>query len=124
MGATDVIDRKLPLSELPDAVRAITAEPIKFIYDSISSPDSQNALYDVLAPGGQLLIVTVKSVDEKKLTEDKPVTHVFGSAHVPPNREFCVSLYSKLTELLASGDIKVCLLYGCHIYQVLMLCVA
>ena len=114
LGATHVIDRSVPISGLADAVKAITSEPVKVAYDSISLPETQAAAYDVLAPGGQLVIVLDDSIPKEKLTADKEVVHVFGNVHVPENREVGKSLYAKLTELLAAGDIKVS--YDCSEY--------
>lgn len=105
IGATDVIDRTLPLSELADTVKAITLKPIKVAYDSISLPETQNAVYNLLGPGGKLVLVLNEAIDNK--TDDKEVAQVMGNVHVPGQRKLGVSLYSKLTELLAAGDIKV-----------------
>ena len=44
-----------------------------------------------------------KEEDNKK----KYVAHVFGNVHPPAQRELGVGLYKKLTELFASGDLKV-----------------
>lgn len=107
MGATDVIDRTLPFSELPGVLKSITPEPINIVYDSISLPETQNALYDALPPGGQLVIVLASSLDQAKVTDDKFVTQVFGLVLDPAQRKIGVSLFSKLTELLAAGDVKV-----------------
>lgn len=90
-------------------MKAITSEPVKVAYDSISLPDTQNAVYDVLAPGGQFLIVQIISVEQAKLTGDKFIAHVFGDVRLPAQRKIGVSLYNKLTELLAVGDIVVSL---------------
>lgn len=105
IGATDVIDRTHPLSELADTVKAITPKPIKVAYDSISLPETQNAVYNLLGSGGKLVLVLNEAIDNK--TDDKEVAQVMGNVHVPGQRKLGVSLYSKLTELLAAGDIKV-----------------
>lgn len=107
IGATHVIDRTLPAAEVQSAVKAITSEPIKVAYDTISLPDTQNLTYDILAPGGSLVLVLEQNIDKEKITKDKFVAQVFGNVHVPDQRKLGVSLYSKLTELLAAGDIKV-----------------
>lgn len=109
IGATHVIDRTLPPPDIQNAIKAVTTTPIKVVYDSISTEDTQNFSYDILAPGGSLVIVLTALVDEKKLTEDKFVTYVAGNVQLPDQRKVGVSLYSKLTELLAAGEIKVSL---------------
>nr|BAK40869.1 medium-chain dehydrogenase/reductase like protein [Phanerochaete sordida] len=106
LGATHIIDRSAPLSELPAAVQAITSAPVKVAYDAISAPDTQNAAYDVLAPGGKLVIVLAQAVDAGRLTPQKEVVHVFGSVQAPDNRKVGASLYAALPGLLASGEIK------------------
>ena len=107
LGATHIIDRSVPLSELQQAVKGITSKPVTTAYDAISLVDTQNAAYDVLAPGGKLLVVLDEAIEKSKVTTDKTVAHVFGNAQPEDQRELGKSLYAKLTALLASGDIKV-----------------
>lgn len=107
LGATHVIDRKLPLSELSQKVKEITSTPITVAYDAISGAETQAAAYEHLAPGGGLVLVLANAIDKSKITPDKYVTHVFGSVQHPFWRDTGVSLYSKLTQLLESGEIKV-----------------
>jgi NADPH:quinone reductase-like Zn-dependent oxidoreductase len=107
IGATHVIDRSVPLSDLAQTVKAITSEPVKVAYDAISLPETQNAAYDILAPGGQIVIVLNESVPKDKQTDNKEIVHVFGNVQAPEQREVGKSLYAKLTELLKAGDIKV-----------------
>ena len=105
IGATDVIDRTLPLSDLPNNVKAITSKPIKVAYDAISLPETQKTVYDILASDGKLVIVLESVLGSEK--DGKTVAQVSGNVHTPGQRKLGVSLYSKLTELLAAGDIKV-----------------
>lgn len=106
IGATHVVDRSAPLSQLAATVRGITARPVKVAYDAISYADTQNAVYDLLAPGGQLVITLAEAVDKDKITPEKEIVHVFGNVHVPEQRAVGKSLYAKLTGLLEAGDIK------------------
>jgi threonine dehydrogenase-like Zn-dependent dehydrogenase len=107
MGATHIVDRSVPLSDLSKAVNAITLEPVKIVYDAISSPETQNAAYDAVAPGGQIVIVLEDSIVKDKKLGSKEIAHVCGFAELPEQREVGGSLYAKLTQLLAAGDIKV-----------------
>ena len=108
LGATHVLDRHaVPLSALAEQVKTITSEPIKIVFDTISLLETQNAAYDILASGGIFLVLLPFCVEESKRTDSKELVEVFGNVHVPNQREVGVSLYKKLTELLASGDIKV-----------------
>ncbi|KAJ3521239.1 hypothetical protein NM688_g9042 [Phlebia brevispora] len=107
IGATHVLTREgVPLSSIASEVKKITQEPVKIVYDAISLPDTQNAAYDILAPGGKFILVLPFSVDEAKRTDDKEVVQVFGNVHDPAQRAVGVSLYKQLTELLKTGDIK------------------
>lgn len=107
LGATHVIDRNLPLSVLLAEVSKITSAPVTTIYDAVSLPETQNAGYELLASGGTLVLVLQDAVDPAKKTDDKRITNVFGNVNVPQNRAFGASLYSKLTELIAQGSIRV-----------------
>lgn len=108
IGATHVIDRSVPLSELAATVREITSKPIKAAYDAVSSEESQNTVYDILAPGGKAMLFNPFKVDKAKLTVDKEVVHVYGDVKIPTQHAIGRSMYNKLTGLLATGDLKVC----------------
>jgi hypothetical protein len=87
-------------------VAKITSEPVLYAYDAWSSPDSQQAIYDMLAPNGSFATVlakAVKEVDGKNIA----VHQVFGSVHKPEHRKLGVSLFAALEGLLADGAIKV-----------------
>lgn len=104
LGATHVIDRNAPLAP---SVKTITSEPIKYIYDAISLKATQEASYELLAPGGTLVLVLPFVVDAAKVDNSKTVAQVAGTAHDPTQRELFVGLYKNLTKLLEDGDIKV-----------------
>ncbi|PSR83376.1 hypothetical protein PHLCEN_2v5755 [Hermanssonia centrifuga] len=107
LGATHVLDRNaIPLSSLSGAVKDITLEPIKLVYDAISETDTQNTSYDILASGGKIVIVLSPAIDESKRTADKEVVSAAGNVHIPAQRAVGVSLYKNLTALLKAGDIK------------------
>lgn len=106
LGATHVIDRNKSPADIVDAVKAITAEPVKVVYDAISEKDTQLAAYDIVAPGGVLTVVQPPSIPEEKLTKDATVKNTFGNFYIEHNKKLGVSLYANLTQLLESGDIK------------------
>ena len=111
LGATHVIDRAtIPPSQLCQAVKAITAEPITIIFDTVSEADTQEATYDILARGGRLILVGPFTVDESKRTAEKETIEVLANVHVPTQRDLGISLYSHLSALLESEEIKVSLL--------------
>ena len=84
-------------------------KPVEFAYDAISLPDTQALGYDVLAPGGVLLLTLAPQIpeDQKKAGDDKKIVHVFGSVHTPENRQLGIEQYSRLTEWLRTGAIVV-----------------
>ncbi|GBE88087.1 GroES-like protein [Sparassis crispa] len=105
-GATHVLDRKLSASELVAAVGKITSAPVELVYDAVSESDTQNAAYDVLAPGGTLVIVLEEAVDSAKKVAEKKVVQVYGSGHGAQNRKTAASFFSRFTALLEQGAIK------------------
>lgn len=107
LGATHVIDRREPLSELPQKVKEITSAPVTLVYDAVSQAETQNTGYEIVAPGGGLVIVLQNQLEQSKLTEDKYVASAFGIVQDPGQREMGKRMYAKLTHLLETGDIKV-----------------
>ena len=108
LGATHVLDRKaVSISSLAQAVKAITPEPIKVAFDAVSLQETQNAAYDVLSPGGKLVILRPLAVDEARRAQDKTIVSVYGNVHRADQRDVGVGLYAHLTDYLTSGEIKV-----------------
>ena len=106
IGATHVIDRNISASNLAKEISGITQnEPIRYALDSISLPDTQQTVYDLLGKGGKLALLLPPSA---KTTEDKEILHVFGVLRDPANIELLESLYhDNLERLLKEGAIKV-----------------
>ena len=63
--------------------------------------------YDLLAPGGTLATVLPDAMEPEKKVPEKKSFFILGDVNCPPNRKLGASLYSKLTELLAEGALKV-----------------
>lgn len=106
-GATHVLDRNLSASALSAEVKKITSKPIKYIYDAISVKKTQNAAYDILAPGGKIVLVLPEAIEKDKLTKDKQIINVTGTAWFEDSREVGASFFKILPKLLEDGDIKV-----------------
>ena len=106
LGATHVIDRNVPPAALASKINIITQDaPIKYIVDSISSADTQQSGYDLLASGGKLVIFLDVAV---KTTDDKGIIRALGTSGHPPNLELLAALYhDNLELLLKEGAIKV-----------------
>jgi len=57
IGATHVINRSVSDSDLESVISRVTpSAPIKYAVNSISTPDTQPMVYDLLAPSGQVAI--------------------------------------------------------------------
>ena len=106
LGATHVIDRKVSGAALASEVNTITQNaPVKYAVDSISSADTQQSGYDLLASGGKLVIFLDVAV---KTTNDKVIIRALGTSAHPPNVELLATLYhDNLERLLKEGAIKV-----------------
>ncbi|KAF9001547.1 chaperonin 10-like protein [Cyathus striatus] len=105
LGATNIIDRNIPSSELSAEIKKITSKPITAVYDAVASPEMQQAGLNVLAPGGA--IATVLPPDPNLKKEDgKAVQHVSGILKLPHNQALLKDMYSVLTKLLEDGHLK------------------
>ncbi|TFK36705.1 chaperonin 10-like protein [Crucibulum laeve] len=103
LGATDIIDRQIPVSSLSDEVKKVTDKAIKIVFDAVAVPDTQKAGFDLLAPGGQIAIVQQPSVES---TDDKTVIRVFGSPSAEHTIPLLTGLYGAITQWLEDGFIK------------------
>ncbi|KAI0788289.1 GroES-like protein [Fomes fomentarius] len=105
VGATHVVDRSLPSAALIEEIQKIAGGPIELVYDSISASDTLKVGYDLVAPGGSLVIV---SHFHDKLPEYKEVNVVtaFGMLAVPENHEFSARLAREVERLLEQGLFK------------------
>ena len=106
LGATHIIDRNISGAALASEINNITYNaPIKYAIDSISLADTQQTAYDLLAPGGKLVVFLSVQI---KTTEEKSVLSVSGFIRHPPNVELLKTLYhDHLERLLKEGAIKV-----------------
>ncbi|KAH9918296.1 chaperonin 10-like protein [Fomitopsis serialis] len=106
LGATHVFDRHLSPSALRSTIADITNGPIGTIYDAVSIYETQNLAYDLLAPGGCLVLVLKDNVEKDKKSADRRVVNVDASISYAHNRETGVSLYAALSTLLANEEIQ------------------
>ncbi|KAF8123541.1 chaperonin 10-like protein [Boletus edulis] len=106
LGATHVIDRKLPNGALIKRVRELVVAPLGYIFDAVSIKDTQHAGYALLAPGGTLAVVGPPQVGREDDGSGKQVTMVLGSFHLPPNRALGATFAIALTRWLQEGKIK------------------
>ena len=97
-----VVDRQASLS---DAIKGITAEPIKVVYNVKSDLSTEKEAYSLLAPGGSHLRFPMPPFPAE-VDPSKKVMTVIGSAMDPEHKDTAVSLYNKLPAILAAGDLK------------------
>jgi NADPH:quinone reductase-like Zn-dependent oxidoreductase len=103
LGATHVVDRKL-IGSLGAEIAKVTSAPVAHAYDAWSGPETQQALHDLLVPGGRLALVLPPAVAPR---DGKTAFTVLGIVHIPANRALGVSIFGALEGLLAEGAIKV-----------------
>ncbi|KAH9924837.1 chaperonin 10-like protein [Fomitopsis serialis] len=106
LGATHVLDRKLPSEELYKEIRKIASKPLTTVFDAAGFPETQNLGYDLLASGGTMAAVRPDAVNPDKKVDDKKSFFMYADVTLPQNRKLGASLFGKLTELLETGDLK------------------
>ena len=63
----------------------------KLVYDAVSEKETQEAAWEVVAPGGVLVLVLFREVDAAK-DPSKHIFNVIGNAHTDGLRKLGVSL--------------------------------
>lgn len=105
LGATAVLDRNLSHDDLIKEVKKLTNGELRYVYDAISSDETQKLGLDLLADGGKVAVVTPPVITS---TDTKTVVHVFGSVRAPYNIALLEPLYhDHLFGLVEQGFVKV-----------------
>lgn len=102
-----MFDRRLSSQEIFNEIRKIASDSVKIAYAIAGDPLIQDLAYDLVASGGTVVSVLPSQIPQEKLTPDKKFVTVNGNFRTPEKRALGVSLYSRLPELLASGELKV-----------------
>ncbi|EJD07037.1 GroES-like protein [Fomitiporia mediterranea MF3/22] len=103
LGANHVIDRK---ADVPSKVKEILGDtPVALVYDAVSEKDTQQQAWDVLGPGGTLVLILREAYVDKNKGKTV-IDTVFADLHSSELRQLGASLQSKLTRLLETGAIK------------------
>ncbi|KAI0760997.1 GroES-like protein [Trametes elegans] len=107
-GATHVLDRNLSADALRAEVLKIAGGPVSVVFDTISVPETQQAVWELLAPDGKLVTVLQAALteDQKKNAGKRTIVQARGIVNIPPNVEFGKALNTKLPGLLESGQLK------------------
>ncbi|PAV17231.1 GroES-like protein [Pyrrhoderma noxium] len=105
LGATHVVDRSA--SDVPAEIRkALGSSTAPLVYDTISVQETQAQAWNLLAPGGSLILSQPSLLGDMAEGETRHLVGLIGNFHVPYNRQLGESLYSKLTSLLENESIK------------------
>ncbi|KAG1821976.1 chaperonin 10-like protein [Suillus subaureus] len=105
LGATHVFSRHFSADELKTRVSACTSDPIKYVFDAISLPDTQQIGWSLLSQKGRLLLTLPVSVEEKE-GKERVAIRTFGSPHADENKPLCKGLWATLPEWLEAETIK------------------
>lgn len=107
LGATHVLDRHLPASALQNFLRAHPIFPtIKFVYDAISLPETQQAGWSLLGSKGRM-VTTLPVLVKEEEGKERQAIRTFGSPYVDENKELCRGSRGMISEWLEKGIIKV-----------------
>ncbi|KAF9484841.1 GroES-like protein [Pholiota conissans] len=110
LGATAILDRNLDVVALSAEIKKFcNGKPLKYIYDAISSPETQKAGFDILDDGGRIVNVTPPVVTPPVIesTNSKTVVHVSGVLRYESNIPLLEPLYhDHLFGLVEKGLIK------------------
>ncbi|OCH90884.1 NAD(P)-binding protein, partial [Obba rivulosa] len=106
LGATHVLDRNLSSEALRQDVIEITSQPVEIIYDAISIPSTQNAAYDILAPGGYLVLLLGEAIDAAKKASQPAKNVIVHIGGVGPGFKEGDNIWTTLTGLLEEGVVR------------------
>jgi len=109
-GATHVLDRHLPYSELLAAIRAIVGDDLVYAYDAANPPETQVLAINALSStkrGRFARLLPIGPIDETKVNPKKEgyeLCDVDGAAH--GNAAVGKAYWERLPTLLSEGKIK------------------
>lgn len=97
----------MDLPTLRVEIGRITSLPIKYVYDTVAIPDTQKAAYDILGPGGSL-VITLPSFLGDASQDGRKIINIEATPFRPENRDVGLGIYNNLFKYLEEGIIKVC----------------
>ncbi|KAI0760988.1 GroES-like protein [Trametes elegans] len=105
LGATHVVDRALsPGTVKGEVARLAGGKPVELVYDAIALADTQQLAYEILAPGGTLVLSLPDEIPaEKKTDGSKKIVFIHGAAFPPEHRQAGAEIFRRLTEWLERG---------------------
>lgn len=107
LGATHVFDRHGSASELQAFVFNLTGgKHIKYVYDTISLPETQQVGWSLLGHKGRLVTTLPVLVKEEQGLERQAI-RTFGSPYADENKELLKGSRAMISEWLEAGTLKV-----------------
>lgn len=107
LGITDIIDRgTTPLNQLSLAVKKLTCDPLLVVFDALGFPEAQEAGYDMLSEGGQVMTINFDQRPQKSESDGKIFRDVLGTVHLPAQSEFGRRMFRSLGKFMDEGVIK------------------
>lgn len=107
LGITDIIDRgTTPLNQLSLAVKKLTCDPLLVVFDALGFPEAQQAGYDMLSKGGQVMTINNDQRPQKSESDGKIFKEVLGTVHLPAQSEFGRRMFRSLGKFIDEGVIK------------------
>lgn len=107
IGVTHVIDRHAdPVAEVP---KLVGTTPVEVVFSSAPDRSVWATALDVVAPGGTLILAAPPPPPPhlREKYSDRYIANVYANFQLPQYRALGESLYSKLTQLLEDGSLKV-----------------
>lgn len=105
LGASHVLDRSLSNVELQKRIKEILgSSDLSYALDAVGQCSTTAMALHVLSPGGYLASAEAGT---GRVQDSRTIINIYGSLHVPQNREFGKQFISGVAALLGSGDIQV-----------------
>ncbi|RPD60291.1 GroES-like protein [Lentinus tigrinus ALCF2SS1-7] len=107
LGATHVIDRKLPAEQIKAEAIKLGGGLFEYVFDAVSVAETLELGYALTAPKGDLMVVL--SGAELKAAHpdtDKRIHNAQALFVMPVNHDIAASLLAAVPRLFANGDLK------------------
>ncbi|CDO69948.1 hypothetical protein BN946_scf184836.g22 [Trametes cinnabarina] len=106
LGATHVLDRKLPADELVQEAWHAAGGPFDLVYDAVANEETLAAGYRATAGKGDFIYVLQNPIPGAEESSEKRLHFAHGLYTIPTSQEASKQMLAKLPELLERGDIK------------------
>ena len=108
-GATHIVDRTLPHATIVETIQQFAGGPVELVYDAVSVVETQELGYEIVSPGGSLIILVPEEIDHRKIpSKDVRVIVAAGFFAAPENGEIGAQFTVEFERLLRDRILKVC----------------